>query len=467
MGNISSVLQFALENPDSADLKEIAYGIFHLNGFLFSTSGRITPLFADMPQLLNRVDDNTLRGYDIRIRLIHDARSIPQADVPRLAEEAKRYYRLAGDISGEGERPTSALNEALALYFHRSGDQTKAFQFCEAASDLAHKVGDNARLYSATSLMAVLKNTRGEFREGLALARSAQQFAAMVGNFRYETQGMKEEARAWVGLGNLAYGIEMCGQARKLVAAAGLEGSPAELALLDFEEDIQLKKTDYPASRAINEIIVRSTSVDNLVLFHANSLANIISIDVKLGVLTSEDAVTAGLERTRQLFTSRGIVADVLASSGKKFAAREMYEECIRKARGASAAVVSTSLQKLGDIRLGLCDLSSTVRWATVYFAFAKNTGSVLYIAWALRLLGDISRNQGDDETASTLLQVALDEFTRMEIYQGRGECLLGLADIADQRGDRAVALEYFSEARDMFEKSGLPFTLESSMFRT
>jgi tetratricopeptide (TPR) repeat protein len=325
--------------------------------------------------------------------------------------------------------------------------------------------------------MAVLKNTRGEFREGLALARSAQQFAAMVGNFRYETQGMKEEARAWVGLGNLAYGIEMCGQARKLVAAAGLEGSPAELTLLDFEEDIQLKKTDYPASRAINEIIVRSTSVDNLVLFHANSLANIISIDVKLGVLTSEDAVTAGLERTRQLFTSRGyvygfsmcdrIVADVLASSGKKFAAREMYEECIRKARGASAAVVSTSLQKLGDIRLGLCDLSSTVRWATVYFAFAKNTGSVLYIAWALRLLGDISRNQGDDETASTLLQVALDEFTRMEIYQGRGECLLGLADIADQRGDRAVTLEYFSEARDMFEKSGLPFTLESSMFRT
>lgn len=346
------------------------------------------------------------------------------------------------------------------------GDPDTAFKYCEAALELANKADDNSRRHGAAWLLAAIKNTKGEFRDALVLARMAQHSAVTVGAFQRETQGMQEEARAWIGLGNFAYGIALCERARQLVTAAGLTGSPFELTLLDFEAEICAKKTEYRASRALNEIIVRLTSVDNSVMFHANSLANILSIDIALGSVTAEDAVTVGLEKTRNLFTANGyirglpmcdrIFADFLTSSGQKSAARDMYERCVRKAHGTSAAVMTASLRKLGDIRLGLCDTQSTIRWATTYFAFAKSSGSVLFVAWAFRLLGDIARYDAADETASALLQIALDEFTRMDIHQGKGECFLGLADIAERRGEHAIARAHLEDAQRMFVKSGL-----------
>jgi hypothetical protein len=53
-------------------------------------------------------------------------------------------------------------------------------------------------------------------------------------------------------------------------------------------------------------------------------------------------------------------------------------------------------------------------------------------------------------------LQIALDEFTRMDIHQGKGECFLGLADISERRGEHAIARAHFEDARRMFVKSGL-----------
>ncbi|KAJ7478995.1 hypothetical protein FB451DRAFT_1365608 [Mycena latifolia] len=53
--------------------------------------------------------------------------------------------------------------------------------------------------------------------------------------------------------------------------------------------------------------------------------------------------------------------------------------------------MTAASLMKLEDIRLGLWDARSTAHRATTDFEFSKCTGN-LFIAWAFRLLGDISR---------------------------------------------------------------------------
>jgi hypothetical protein len=104
-GNITSVLRYGLENvnPDSSDLKDIVYGIFYFNSFLTGTSGAFTPLMADIAQLVDRVDDDKLRGYYIWSRFNGEGVNIPKADVPRLVEEGKKYFRLAADLRGEGE----------------------------------------------------------------------------------------------------------------------------------------------------------------------------------------------------------------------------------------------------------------------------------------------------------------------------------------------------------------------------
>ncbi|KAJ7883562.1 hypothetical protein B0H14DRAFT_3857382 [Mycena olivaceomarginata] len=248
-GNITSVLRYGLENvnPDSSDLKDIVYGIFYFNSFLTGTSGTFTPLMADIAQLVDRVDDDQLRGYYIWSRFNGEGVNIQKADVPRLVEEGKKYFRLAADLPGEAK-----LNEAVGIHYFRIGDPDTAFKYCEAALELANKAGDNGRRHGAAWLLAAIKNTKGEFRDALVLARIAHS-AAMMGAFHRETQGMQEEARAWIGLGNFAYGIALCERARQLVTAAGLTGSAFELTLLDFEAEICAKKTEYRASRALNE----------------------------------------------------------------------------------------------------------------------------------------------------------------------------------------------------------------------
>lgn len=276
---------------------------------------------------------------------------------------------------------------------------------------------------------------------------------------------MKEEAKAFVGLGDFARGIELCSHTTRLIAAAGLTGTPIELILLDFEAELYLKKTEYQSSRRINDVIVRSSSVHKSALLHANSLANILSIDVRLGVIDSEDEVQAILEKTRHVFSSNGyyrgllmcdrILADFFVHAGKKFQAKDLYEKCVRSP-GSSQSVIAASLGKLGDAKVGLSDLHSATLWSTTYLALARGVGSPLLLSWALRLLGDIFLVQEDDDTAAVLFTVALDEFTRMEVYCGKAECLVGLAKIREKRGEKAEAKAKFDEAGLMFERTGL-----------
>jgi hypothetical protein len=118
---------------------------------------------------------------------------------------------------------------------------------------------------------------------------------------------------------------------------------------------------------------------------------------------------------------------------------------------------MAASLRKLRDVRLELCNThcQSTIRWAC--FAFAKGSGSVLFVVWAFRLLGDIARYDAADKTANTLLQIALNELIQMDIHQGKVECFLGLADVAEQRcSEHAIARARLEDARRMLVKSGL-----------
>jgi tetratricopeptide (TPR) repeat protein len=357
------------------------------------------------------------------------------------------------------------LHTAVGHYYNRLGDISNALIHGEIAFSLADQADDNVQRNRALCTLSLCTRLNGRLREALEFARRAEWFASRIGNFQHETQTMQELALCLLALGNFAQAADICGRARQLVIAAGFKKTQFEINILDSEADVWLYKTAYRESRSIHEYIVQSSSSEKFPLFHGFSRVAIAAIDVTLGLFKSEAEVAAVLEVPRQIFTSRGylrglpicdkVLADFAIANGRTAEAVQIYEKCVHSFRGKSMDSLFGCMRVLGDITLRN-DVRSTTHWATTYLAYGKTTASRLIVAWAFRLLGDIFREDGDHETSSSLFQIALEEFTGMDIYQGRAECLLRLADIVRRHGEHTAAREHLIESRRMFLKSGM-----------
>jgi hypothetical protein len=61
---------------------------------------------------------------------------------------------------------------------------------------------------------------------------------------------------------------------------------------------------------------------------------------------------------------------------------------------------------------------------------------------------------QNDEDTAISLFTVALEGFTHMDVHRSRAECMLIFGDISNSHGDQLKAVELWSTARPLFERS-------------
>ncbi|KAJ7454939.1 hypothetical protein B0H11DRAFT_2324377 [Mycena galericulata] len=459
VGNFTSLLQYGLE-AGAPNLKEVIYGIFSLDRFTYRTFGNRSPLKADIATHIERVDDNQLRAYHIRDLFASGQTPIIPSEAPGLIAQGCKYHRLAHDLSGE-----CLFQRTVATYYTHRGDITTASTHAEIALSLAEQADSDVQRNHALCKVAWYKRKKGKFREALALAREAQWFAGRIGNFQHETKALREEALCCMGLGDFSQAVDICGRMRQLVIAGGVEGTMYDISALDLEADIHLYKTAYVDSRKALQLMLKYSSPEKLELFHGVALVNIASIDVILGVFDSEPKVLAAIELPHRIFTSRQflfglllcdrVLADFLLYQGRKAKAKEMFEKCVGSVCGWFEESFMACVRTLGDITLWH-DVRSSTHWATTYLAYGRTNSSVTSISWALRLLGDIFREDGDDETSGALFEVALQEFTRMGIYRGRAECLLRLAEIAERTGKHQVRTEYLSEARRMYLKSGM-----------
>ncbi|KAF8137990.1 hypothetical protein K438DRAFT_2119465, partial [Mycena galopus ATCC 62051] len=72
----------------------------------------------------------------------------------------------------------------------------------------------------------------------------------------------------------------------------------------------------------------------------------------------------------------------------------------------------------------------------------------------ALLFLGDAFIVDKDENTATTLYQVALEGFTEMDVHHSRAQCMLRLGDLANKKGCTLEAITPRKAARPLFEQS-------------
>ncbi|KAK7055496.1 AAA domain-containing protein [Favolaschia claudopus] len=462
--NIHSLLKYTLELGDVPDLIEIVYGVFYWDAFISRTYGETSPLMANILAHIERVDNNALRGCYIWHRFQHS--EVAAADAVDLIAQGTRFFQLAGDLAGQ-----CRLQYAVTLYYIRQGDLTKASMHASLAYSLADQANDDIRRNRALCTISSCEHKRGRFRQALISARRAQRLANRIQNFQHETKAMEGEAQVWVALGDFPRAADIRGRMLKSVVTEGLQRTQFEIRLLDLEAEMYSHKTAYTEARKTYGLILQDSSLTRFPLFHGRSGVMIAAIDVILGSLQSKDEVVAALEIPRQIFISRGylrglpicdkVLADFLIGSGRMTDAIQLYENCARSFWDDSAEQLLLCMNKLGDITLRQSaqpeDSRSARHWATTYLAYGKQTASMCVIAWAFRCLGDLAlASENDDATAQSLFLVALEEFTRMDIYRGKAECLLRLGSIARKQGGEALAQEYLVEAKQMFLNSGM-----------
>ncbi|KAJ7867545.1 hypothetical protein B0H14DRAFT_2572837 [Mycena olivaceomarginata] len=78
---------------------------------------------------------------------------------------------------------------------------------------------------------------------------------------------------------------------------------------------------------------------------------------------------------------------------------------------------------------MGDCFLAYTLR---------PQVRSRLLVHQALRRLGDLLMGQGADDTALSVLMVALEGFTQMDVHQSRAECMQAMGNVAREMWEAA-----------------------------
>ncbi|KAJ7243102.1 hypothetical protein B0H12DRAFT_1236529 [Mycena haematopus] len=327
--------------------------------------------------------------------------------------------------------------------------------------------GDIDPQFSALDLLSWINWRLGNYHNARKYASEAAALAAASGDMHAEARARRMGAVACTSLGAFRDGVQLCCLARSLLDRCG-HGSQTEAhnVLMKTEAELHMYKSEYAEARQIHVRIVHEVSKEHSPYNYALALQNIAMIDVMIGGEAQGISIATKLDEAGAIFNKMGhptgifssdiIQADLALREGNTSSARSQFEKCLNLAWRKNDEFVAVCLQRLGDSNLWHPeeDIDWTCKWPIIFIIHALQSKSKLEIHEALRCLGNMFSKQGNQDTAHGLFTVALDEFTEMDVHRGRADCMLWLGDISRQRGDLHKAVELWTAARPLFERS-------------
>jgi tetratricopeptide (TPR) repeat protein len=146
--------------------------------------------------------------------------------------------------------------------------------------------------------------------------------------------------------------------------------------------------------------------------------------------------------------------AELCLRDGALETANAMFQKCFALSQNISMELRLLCLERLGDLSTRMNDIQTTLRWTGIFLGLAMKCKDKHQTMQAFRCLGQICSAEGDDETALSLFNVALDGFTFMDIHRWRADCMVQIADILNSHGEVMKAVGLWKAARPLFEKS-------------
>ncbi|KAJ6555329.1 hypothetical protein DFH09DRAFT_570446 [Mycena vulgaris] len=294
---------------------------------------------------------------------------------------------------------------------------------------------------------------------GQMYASEAQRLAKISADLYNEAHALSIEIICWHALGNYKYAASLCNRARDLLAHCGMCGGTLDNVIINSQAEIHTLKSEYVEARNIQTKLLHGYSIELVPLDHASALLNMAELDVLLGAPTEE--VQRNIDTAKSIFNSINILGyemlcDAIMGAlhlreGYLQLAQSLFHKCLSSSCVNYAELVNYCLEKLGD--RSLWD-SRDQSWTIIYLAHASKSQQKLDVHKALQFLGDVFRAEGDQITAVSLLTIALEGFTRMDVHRSRAQCMLLLGYISKENRDLDKAAELWRNARPLFEWS-------------
>ncbi|KAJ6542148.1 hypothetical protein DFH09DRAFT_1392765 [Mycena vulgaris] len=356
--------------------------------------------------------------------------------------------------------PAVLVEQAIRQLPHFDESDVKSTKYYQTGLSLAISTGNTKRQCHSSINLADLQCQMGDSAVGQMYASEAQRLAKISADLYNEAQALRIQAR-WYAHGNHKYAASLCARARDLLVHCGMSGGSLDSDIMGAQAEIYKLKSEYAEARDIHRQILHGAPVELTAYCRASTLLNIAEVEMFLH-MPMED-VERKIDTAKSIFNSLGdvvyaMICDAIMGAlhlreGNQPSAKWLFHRCISLFWGNRAEMVNYCLERLGDTCLwASTDWPSS--WTIVYLVYASKSQQKLDVHKALQFLGDIFHTEGDQDTAVSLLTVALEGFTQMDIHHSRAECMLQLGYISKENGDLLKAAELWRTARPLFERS-------------
>ncbi|KAJ6477223.1 hypothetical protein DFH09DRAFT_1056595 [Mycena vulgaris] len=454
--NIHSIFLNAITTESSA-YSEIGHGILILNSFSRTMLKGESPLMQYLSAMIDSSHDQNLRWLYVAARVDQIDGPFSARDADALRTEGINYFIQQNDDRGQAEAYLT-----LAWYFDKVGDIHKALEFNQLGMELATKIQHLPHQLRALRTRAMIESALGKYHQSIRNLHEVQKLARIMGRVTEECNTVADEAIPLCRLGNFPEALECASQGHELLLKNGLQGSSVELGFLDRKAEIHFQKSEYVEARQLTELVVRMAARNRSPYFHANAVKTLAQIDIMTGA--DAPVILSNLTAARALATELSwahavVMCDIHQCEleirrGEPTKAYRSLKGVITKVDKWHTEETFLSLQSLGEVSNGMCDLAETFIWASTYFAFARKTQDLGHTYQALRYIGDVFLAEGDEETALNIFHAVLDGSTEMDVHRRRADCMSRMGDIYLRRGELDRAKDLWEAAHPLFVRS-------------
>ncbi|KAJ7740152.1 hypothetical protein B0H16DRAFT_59196 [Mycena metata] len=452
--NMESILTNRLHAQ--SDLPDAIYSTIAL-GYFSRISGRgQLSLNAQIPALL-RVEGNPDLEVYFTTNVFNAVTFEPIPDADALVERTLGLLPKVHDTTLQ-----SGFYRMLYRYYrdHRR-NLSLALEFLHTGLRQAIASKDVAGQCDALESLAMSEGSRGNFRVALTYAIESERLAKTSGLLLAEAIALRVHSMCTNSLGNYKSSSAACDRARELLALCGMAGGEMDNLVMNSQAEVHKLKTEYAQAYNVQTQILKSASAEEDPYRNAHALLTLAEIGVQIGTDTPD--VQANIDKAITLFTTmtmwrhliwcETIQADLSLRDGDCLAAEKLFLKSLKSSRGEDLEIVCYCLERLGDPNLWSTGAWSST-WTVVLLVQVFKLEQKLELYRALQFLGDLFLVQQDENTAVTLFSVALEGFTRMDVHRGRADCLLRLGDVCRRNRNLSKAVQLWTTARPLFERS-------------
>ncbi|KAF8167063.1 hypothetical protein K438DRAFT_1774801 [Mycena galopus ATCC 62051] len=455
--NLSQILFFEL-HPETPDLASNIHCILELNTFTRAAGHGRHALMDHIPVALSQIHNTRLEVLYID-QVLKSARFNPVHNHEHLITQALSLIGHLNDPVLEAE-----LCRNIGMYYRANhGNISAAMEFLDKALTLSRSCGNERQQSIALFYIADVRCFIGDYLAALRDAHETYRLAQLSGNIMVQAGALDTASCCHRALGDYKTSISLNQRASNLFKLGGMSGSLILNTLRHNEAQTYLLKSEYAEARSILTHIVENTSLAGDGGGYIYGLLNLVEIDIMSGVSTQ--IVQDNMDKAKVALDAIGgphelrcyeyCSAIIQLREGMTCSAKTIFEQIFNSTWNNHIGCALESLERLGDVgQWTVGDFGWASRWTVVYLGYAKKSQNKLAVHKSLQFLGDVFLTQGDEDTAYSLFTVASDGFTFMDVHRSRAQCFLRLGNITRQRGDLMKAVEFWKEARPLFERS-------------